>query len=89
MTKPNYDELFNEIVSTKIAAEDFDSGWAIAHAIARLQPVLKDIADNLARIDSALGPELAGSSIAERIREISVFLNNEVRPLMRKLGEHR
>jgi hypothetical protein len=64
-----------ELISKKIAAEDADSGWAVAWATMRVLPVLKEIADGLQKITEAIAPDNANSpSLAEELRSISAPL---------------
>ena len=48
-------------------------------------PVLEDIAGHLEQITRALSPDTAGHSIAEEVRSLYNFLQNEMGPLVRKL----
>ena len=66
------DTEITELISKKIAADDADSGWAVAWATMRVLPVLKDIADGLQHINEAIAPDSKNSpSLAEELRSIS------------------
>jgi hypothetical protein len=73
MSEPeNKDQQVIELISSKIAAEDADSGWVLAYATMRVLPVLKDIAAQLVAITESIAPDKKDSpSLAEELRSIA------------------
>jgi hypothetical protein len=80
MTEPDEDQQVIELISSKIAAEDADSGWVLAYATMRVLPVLKEIAAGLGKINEAIAPDnKASPSLAEELRSIASPLNELVK----------
>jgi hypothetical protein len=72
MTEPDKDQQIIELISSKIAAEDADSGWVLAYATMRVLPVLKEIAAGLGAITDSIAPDnKASPSLAEELRSIA------------------
>jgi hypothetical protein len=65
----------SELISSKIAAGQEDSGLFVALTILHSLPVLKDIAQSLKNIDGAIAPDLAGYSVSEELRSIRHMLD--------------
>jgi hypothetical protein len=75
-----------EIINKRIVAGEADSSVVLATTILSfVVPVLEDIAKHLEQIPMALGPDLAGNSVSERLHGIEMFLYDEVKPLMRQI----
>jgi hypothetical protein len=88
-TDEEYDaEVFSRI-SEKIAADDADSGWAVAYAAMRVRPVLKDVVERLEAIRWVLGDDVVASTtgpspqIAKVLRGIAELI------LERRIKERR
>jgi hypothetical protein len=80
MTEPDEDQQVIELISSKIAAEDADSGWVLAYATMRVLPVLKEIAAGLGKINEAIAPDnKASPSLAEELRSIASPLKELVK----------
>jgi hypothetical protein len=80
MTEPDKDQQIIELISSKIAAEDADSGWVLAYATMRVLPVLKEIAAGLEAINGAIAPDnKASPSVASRLGHIGDQLRELVK----------
>jgi hypothetical protein len=80
MTEPDKDQQVIELISSKIAAEDADSGWVLAYATMRVLPVLKEIAAGLRAITESIAPDnKASPSLAEELRSIASPLKELVK----------
>jgi hypothetical protein len=66
-----------ELISSKIAAEDADSGWVVAYTMAQALPVLKDIAGSLKVISEGVAPNVDGRSIGAELRLILNLLDRK------------
>jgi len=63
-----------ELIQSKVTAEDADSGWVVAWLLAKAVPVLKEIANNLNTIDSAIAPPEVGQSVSEELSRMCHLL---------------
>lgn len=68
----------NELISSKIAADDADSGWVVAYIMVQALPVLKDIAANLKAINEGIAPLGEGRSVGAELRSIFNMLDQKL-----------
>jgi hypothetical protein len=69
------DVEISKLISSKIAAEDADSGWVVAWTMLRVLPVLKELAQGLGAINEAIAPDDKNApSIVDALREIRTTL---------------
>jgi hypothetical protein len=73
------DAQINDLISSKIAAGDADSGWIVAHTMLRTLPVLKDIAAYLKAINEAIAPDASSRTVTGELYSI--------RSTLEKIGE--
>jgi hypothetical protein len=79
MMKPeDVENQISELISSKIVAEDADSGWVVAYTMMQALPVLKDIAKHLEAINAGIAPDLAGRSIGAELRLILNMLEQKM-----------
>jgi hypothetical protein len=82
MTQTNEAQIeakVSELISSKIAAEDEDSGWVVAYAMMRSLPVLQEMAVYLKAINEAIAPDVKGDSVAGELRSILNVLRRELK----------
>ena len=79
-TAEDIDTDISDLIGRKIAAEDADSGWAVAWAAMRVLPVLKQVVEGLDRINEAIAPDNEESpSLAVEVRSVSDALKRMVK----------
>ena len=68
MTKPEQidDTQLIELIQSKATAENVDSGWMVALVLMNMMPTLKEIANNLRRLESAIAVE-TDRSVSEKL----------------------
>jgi hypothetical protein len=66
------------LISSKIAADDADSGWVVAYIMVQALPVLKDIAENLKAINEGIAPPEEGRSVGAELRLILNMLERKL-----------
>jgi hypothetical protein len=66
------------LISSKIAADDADSGWVVAYIMVQALPVLKDIAENLKAINEGIAPLEEGRSVGAELRLILNMLERKL-----------
>lgn len=78
MTTPKLDEdQIAELIQGKLTGENPDSNTAIGLLLMRLLPVMKEIAANLKRIESAISEfDVSGTSVSDRLVKISSDLQS-------------
>ena len=76
--KAQTEAQISELISSKISAEDADSGWVVAYTMMQALPVLKDIAGHLKAINEGIAPDEKGRSIGDELRLILNMLDQKM-----------
>jgi hypothetical protein len=80
------DAKLNELIQSRVAIENGDSGWMVALVLMRMLPILKENGAALRRIENAIcEDDLQGHSVSHRLTALQDLHYIELH--MRKLVE--